>query len=510
MLRSASCWNKAHNFHASETPDKVQSHFIKKTHRSLTAPLRIVFERSLSCCVLPKQWKTAVVTPILKKPPAATVGNYRPISLTSSVCKVFEIMINKTLLNYVIEVGLLNTSQFGFLPGRSTLSQLLVCTNDWMSALNDRIQTEVVYIDIAKAFDTVCFGKLLHKLGGYGVSGSLLKWIRAFLCDRTFRVKVGNSYSRDYLISSGVPQGSLLGPFLFLLYINDAPERLSSICKLFADDLKIYRPLRDPDRDLQILQDDLDLFCEWTKAWQLSISIEKCQVLYVNCRQDTELRLGDYTLSDVETTIRDLVVQVRADLSPDIQCKQIVEKSSRVILILRLLQHQCLDHYRKAFIVYCRPILEYCSHVWSPYKRKHIKQLESVQRTFTRIAFRKVIPGPFSPSYHVRLKIFQLKSLEYRRLELDLTMCYRIVHGFSDIDFNSMFSFAPCRARRSTHHYVLCRKGCSANSVFYSFPFRVIRTWNKLPPKVVEARNVSTFKKRLTDFDLHKISSLTF
>ena len=168
--------------------------------------------------------------------------------------------------------------------------------------------------------------------------------------------------------------------------------------------------------------------------------------------------------------------------------------------ILRSLSHPCVDHYAKAFVVYCRPILEYCSQVWSPYKLKDVDRVENAQRSYTRLAFRKIFPGPYSPCYSTRLKIFGLKSLEYRRLELDLIMCYKIVRGFSDITFETMFTFMGERSRRGGHRYQLARRSCTANVVLHSFSFRVVRVWNKLPADVVEAKNVADIQKSFESF----------
>lgn len=496
----------------SETPDSMPSYFIKRTVKSLAVPLSIIFQRSISCSSLPYLWKTAFVVPLLKKPPAVSVKNYRPISLTSSVCKIFEIIIKKSILKHMLGKNLINPGQFGFLPGRSTLSQLISCVSDWVSSVNEKIQTEVVYIDYAKAFDVVCHSKLLLKLEkGYGITGSLLKWIRAFICGRTFKVKIGASFSECYEICSGVPQGSVLGPLLFLIYVNDVSDKLSSACKLFADDLKIYRPLHDPAVDFYSLQKDLDTFSDWSKTWQLVISEHKCKVMHINFHHECALTLDGFRLKPVEDGIRDLGVKLRPDLDPSTQCTEVFSKAFRVAnCILRSLQHRCLDHYRKAFIVYCRPILEYCSQVWSPYETKDILLVEKVQKNFTRMAFRKVFVGPYSPDYSVRLQIFNLRSLEYRRIEFDLVLCYRIVRGFSDINFDDMFTYAPVRSRRYSHRYQLARKTCAVNSVLNCYQFRVIRIWNQLPSPIVEAGNVSTFKARLEKFDLHAIARLQF
>ena len=161
-------------------------------------------------------------------------------------------------------------------------------------------------------------------------------------------------------------------------------------------------------------------------------------------------------------------------------------------------------------MTYCRPILEYCSPVWSPYKTKDINCIEKVQRTYTRLAFRKIYPGPYTPDYNTRLKIFDLNSLEYRRIERDLVECFKIVRGYSIIPFEAMFAFVPNRSRRGLHRFQLARKGCTQNSVLHSFAFRVVRVWNRIPSSLVEVDSIAGFKRRLAQFDLHTIAEIKF
>ena len=176
---------------------------------------------------------------------------------------------------------------------------------------------------------------------------------------------------------------------------------------------------------------------------------------------------------------------------------------------MRSLLHPCLAHYKLAFITYCRPILEYCSQVWSPYKKCDIHTVEKVQKFFTKIAFRKIFPGPFSPGYTERLRIFHLESLEYRRSILDLTLCYKIVNGLSDIQFQQIFDWGPIQHRRP-NSLQLARKVCSKNTALHWFSFRTVRVWNQLPQNIVGAQTLGTFKKRLKNFDLNTIENFSF
>ena len=164
---------------------------------------------------------------------------------------------------------------------RSTTLQMLVCNEEWTKLMDDNERVDIIYLDFKKAFDSVSHKALLYKLSMYGLSGPVLLWIEAFLTDRRQRVFIGDSYSEWCKVESGVPQGSVLGPLLFLLYINDLPKVVKhSSIKLFADDTKIYRKSTSLD-DRELLQEDLNEISKWCNTWHLSLNLEKCVAVYL-------------------------------------------------------------------------------------------------------------------------------------------------------------------------------------------------------------------------------------
>ena len=193
-----------------------------------------------------------------------------------------ETIIKDKLIAYLLENKLITKQQHGFLAKHSTCSQLLECVNDWSLELNIRNGVDVAYIDFQKAFDSVVYTKLCHKLRAYGLSGKLLDWLSDFLFGRVQAVKVNSKVSEFVSVNSGVPQGSVLGPVLFLLYINDLADLFGPglSVKLFADDVKIYAVINDVS-DIDALQAGLDLLCKWSVDWQLPISINKCNILHL-------------------------------------------------------------------------------------------------------------------------------------------------------------------------------------------------------------------------------------
>ncbi len=232
-------------------------------------------------------------------------GNYRPVSLTSVVCKILEKIIRENILDYLNKHKLISESQFGYRRHRSTILQLLTVLEDWTAALDDKLQVDSIYFDYAKAFDSIAHRRLLHKLEAYGIAGHLLKWIESFLQDRKQRVLVNGSSSQWSEVISGVPQGSILGPLLFVIYVNDMPEVVQSVCRLFADDTKLYRVIKS-NSDIDILQDDIKRLCEWSNTWLLRFNIQKCKVLHIGYdNYDTGYSMFDsnYKYSGIEEDV---------------------------------------------------------------------------------------------------------------------------------------------------------------------------------------------------------------
>jgi len=223
-------------------PDGFPPNLLKKLAPQLSYPLSVLFNNSMSTGKIPDAWRCAIVTPIAKGGVASDVDNYRPISLTSGVCKVMERVIVKYLSDYLYEHKLISRQQHGFIRRKSTSTNLLETLNDWTLAIDNGDSITAAYIDFAKAFDSVSHQKLLHKLQGYGISGNLINWIKDFLFKRLQCTKVGDTLSQYKHLISGVIQGSCLGPLLFVIYVNDIVTLFGQdcVCKLYADDLKLY------------------------------------------------------------------------------------------------------------------------------------------------------------------------------------------------------------------------------------------------------------------------------
>ena len=266
-------------------PDGVHPKYLVETAENLANPLYKLYRNSLDTGIIPEDWRIAYVTPIYKKGCKNNPLNYRPVSLTSLICKVMEKIIIKAAINHLDRNNLLSTQQHGFRSGRSCLTQLLEYFLEIHDYLDDdsAVGVDAIYLDCRKAFDTVPHKRLIKKLEAYGFSGKVLRWISNFLTNRVQRVSIKGVLSEPLPVISGVPQGSVLGPLLFLVYVNDLLDGISSNGKLFADDAKIFRQIHD-DRDKEILQEDLIKLQDWSNKWLLSFNEEKCKVMHVSLR----------------------------------------------------------------------------------------------------------------------------------------------------------------------------------------------------------------------------------
>ena len=399
----------------SRSPDGIPAFFWKRSYFPILQVILFLFNLSFAQGIIPHQWKSAIVVPIFKKGSKYSPTNYRPISLTCVLCRVFEYIMSESLLHHFMSHNLLSPYQFGFLPGRSSCSQLLSAINHWFASFDDRKSIHIVYTDIAKAFDTVSHTKLLPVLSSMGVSGKVLSWIKCFLYDRVQCVCVNNHFSSYLSVLSGVPQGSILGPLLFVAYI-DVGVKISNLhgtsngMYLYPDDAKLF------SNNIDNLQSALNRLSAWLCSRQLNLAPAKCEHLHISCSNnslDHGFQVCSHSIKTVKT-VKDIGVLISYNLKWSQHILHIHSTASVCAYqILRGFSSKNVWTLLKAFITYVRPRLEYNSPVWNPYLKKDTLLLESVQKKFTRSVFLRC-NIPFR-SYADRLDKLGIKSLEYRR-----------------------------------------------------------------------------------------------
>ena len=482
----------------SPGPDNLHPKVLYESRKEICVPLFMIFNQSIQEGNIPNDWRKAIVVPIFKKGSKKEPSNYRPVSLTSVVCKLCESLIRKNVMNYMLQNHLFSDNQYGFRPGRSCVIQLLEILDEWTKLLDIGNPVEIVYLDFSKAFDTVSHERLLFKLYKLGIRGSVLSWIKNFLIDREQCVRVGTNISSWSKVISGVPQGSGLGPVLFLCFINDLPNVVDGMVKIFADDTKLYTVSKE--ENCEALQKDLDNLCDWSDKWKLSFNSKKCKVLHVG-NNNPHYR---YTMTDSDgyhsyiesvDSEKDLGVTFDTKLNFDVHITNIVNKAQRNLGII----HRSFEYMDKPMLLtlyksIVRPVLEYGSCVWSPHLSKDIKRIEGIQRRAT-----KLIPDLEELPYIDRMKSLGLPTLEYRRDRADMIQIYKSIHNLDELKWDNMFSLSTGGLRG--HNLKFIKMKSHNNIRFNTFSQRSVNLWNKLTCETVNASSINVFKSLLNKED---------
>ena len=413
-----------------------------------------------------------------------------------------ESVIKEQLLEYLNKNKLISPHQHAFISNHSTATNLLECTHDWILTLNSHHSTDVIYIDFSRAFDSLVFSKLLHIIKQYGIDGKLIAWIANFITDRSQCVAISNAFSSVCNVVSGVPQGSVLGPILFLLYINDIDTVCTGLIllKLFADDCKLFSKilLNRPSSDLQ---DCLNKLCNFAEQRQLSVNIPKCYVLSTSrsssCNNTALYFINSQPINSASSVV-DLGVTVSSDLSFKTHINNIVATAyQRQSIFFRGFQSRDLKFARKAFITYIRPILEYNSIIWNPTEIYLIDLIENVQRHFT-----KNIPSLANLSYKERLSRLNLEPLELRRLHFDLVNYFKILNNLSSLDPSQYFTIYHSPSSSRSDSTYLHRPIKATKRTLSSFFYRQVAVWNFLPTGTKLLPNIAAFKMAIKSIDL--------
>ena len=485
---------KAMKDNKSPGVDGIPPKLLMETVEQISIPLARVFNLSLKEGVVPFEWKEANIIPLFKKGSRNKSENYRPVSLTSVICKLLERLIKDHMVDFLVKHKLLNSSQHGFLKARSCLTNMLCFWEEITKWIDVGSPVDIIYLDFQKAFDKVPHQRLLLKLKAHGIGDSITDWIEQWLTDRRQRVVVDGEVSNWKSVLSGVPQGSVLGPILFLIYINDLDDSITSNVLKFADDTKLFRKV-NTDGDKQHLQNDLDRLVKWSEKWQMLFNFGKCKCLHTGHRNlNVNYKMGDTVLG---TTVKekDLGVTISADVKVSEQCGIAASKGNQILgLIRRNITYKGKKLIIPLYKAIVRPHLEYCIQAWRPYRKKDIDTLERIQRRAT-----KIIPELRDLSYEERLKECGLTTLETRRLRGDQIEVFKILNGYENIDRNMFFSLKK-DSRTRGHEVKLVKDQCRLDIRKHSFSQRTINEWNKLSTDCVTASSVNMFKNKVDTY----------
>ena len=485
---------KAMKDNKSPGVDGIPPKLLMETVDQISIPLARVFNLSLKEGVVPFEWKEANIIPLFKKGSRNKSENYRPVSLTSVICKLLERLIKDHMVDFLVKHKLLNSSQHEFLKARSCLTNVLCFLEEITKWIDVGSPVDIIYLDFQKAFDKVPHQRLLLKLKAHGIGDSITDWIEQWLTDRRQRVVVDGEVSNWKSVLSGVPQGSVLGPILFLIYINDLDESITSNVLKFADDTKLFRKV-NTDCDKQHLQNDLDRLVKWSEKWQMLLNFGKCKCLHTgHGNLNVNYKMGATVLG---TTVKekDLGVTISADMKVSEQCGIAASKGNQILgLIRRNITYKGKKLIIPLYKAIVRPHLEYCIQAWRPYCKKDIDTLERIQRRAT-----KMIPELRDLSYEERLKECGLTTLETRRLRGDQIEVFKILNGYENIDRNMFFSLKK-DSRTRGHEVKLVKDQCRLDIRKHSFSQRTINEWNKLSTDCVTASSVNMFKNKVDTY----------
>ena len=480
-------------------PDGISNRVLKELSTELSLPLSSFFNYSLNIGEVPDIFKVAHVTPVPKGGDLSVVSNNRPISLLSNLDKTLERLVFKHLYNHFRENNIITSFQSGFTPGDSTVNQLTYLYKTFCQALDSGKEVRVVFCDIKKAFDRVWHAGLIHKLKAAGISGSLLKWFVSYLADRRQKVVLHGAQSDWNSIHAGVPQGSILGPLLFLLHINDIVSDIGSNIRLFADDTSLYIIVDNPTTAADLMNSDLLKISNWARIWLVDFNATKNEVLLLSRRINRPIHPPLYMLNQEIKEVqfhKHLGVYFSEDCSWHKHIDYIKDRAWTRINLMRKFKY---DLDRRAletiYISFIRPVLEYADVIWDNCTQQEKQDLEKIQIEAARIATGTTKLVSLQKLYEE----IGWETLEARRKKHELVLFYEMFYNLSPL---YLAYLVPPQVQNVSRYNLR-----NANNVqtlvshtsqfFHSFLPSVIRDWNNLADDTRNADTVESFKRKI-------------
>ena len=418
-------------------PDELHPRVLKELATELGPVFAHLFQQSIDKGEIPKEWSLANICPLFKKGDRSLACNYRPVSLTCVPCKLLEHIVCSNIMAHLDEHRLLSEKQHAFRKWHSCETQLITVIDDWAKILNNQGQVDTFILDFEKAFDTPPHELLKSKLFSPGIGGKTMKWIDAFLCFRQQRVVVNGVKSDWAPVVSGVPQGTVLGPLLFSLHINDIMSDIESEIRLFADDCVCYREIKYIEDTLK-LQKDIDRLGVWARKWGMRFQPVKCNMMQLTNKHNkiqASYTLEGTVLENVDS-IKYLGVTITSDLKWNSHIRNACSKANRTLGFLRRNLFSCPQDVKEAaYKSLVRPILEYGSTVWDPHYNGLKDELENVQKRAARFVTRNY--SYETGSMTGILEELKWETLQKRRKDNRLILLYKGLKGKARINNNN-------------------------------------------------------------------------
>jgi hypothetical protein len=462
--------------------DGISPKLLHEAGQSIVPSLTKLINLSLQTSTVPSIWKLANVLPLFKKGDKCDTNNYRPVSLLSCVSKILERVVFKHLYNYVKENGLLSPHQSGFQTGDSTVNQLSFLYHTFCEALDKKKDVHIVFCDISKAFDRVWHEGLIYKLQKIGICGTLLLWFKDYLRNRMQKVIIRGQQSETGIIKAGVPQGSVLGPLLFLIYINDLADTVTSKIKLFADDTTLYIEFDNPNTASQGMNDNLTSVQQWADQWLVKFSPPKTKLMTCSYKKATypPIKFNNVALASVNSH-RHLGLTLSSNLTWSEHINSLLKSISPMSDVLRKLKYT-LDRksLETIYFSFIRPKLEYASHIWDNCSQHDSLELEKFQINIARI----VTGARKGTSHELLYNETNWCTLAERRQSSKLKCFIKIVNNEAPSYLGGLL---PPKiglnrpASRNAEHF--CIPKCRTQTYQSSFIPSAIKMWNNCAPE---------------------------
>lgn len=483
------------SLHSAPGCDNISNKFLKNTSAYAALILTKLFQQSLDQSILPNEWKIGKVIPIHKSGSKTSPLNYRPISLTSTCCKMFEHIIFTNLVGFLESNSFFCSAQHGFRKHYSCETQLITFTHALHQVLDRSSTIDCIFLDFSKAFDKVCHKLLLLKLNTLNIGINLLKWIECFLLNRSQFVSFNGFNSEFTDVYSGVPQGSVLGPLLFLIYINDLPSVVNSNILLFADDCVVFREITNSN-DVASLQSDLGAIADWCSEWLMQLNINKCKVMRVSRKSS---RPPPYHIDNIHlesvTSYKYLGVYITANLNWSAHIEHLINKANRMLGYLRRnFYHVPSSLKLLLYKTLIRSKLEYATSVWDPTHINLITALEMVQNNSVRF-----IRANYSRTASITSmkSDLSLPSLSLRRKVSRIALFHKMYHH---PDLRDRLIPQPSYvSHRTDHRHKVGFASCNTEYFYQSFLPRTSRDWNGLPADIVNINNCKHFRNSVAN-----------
>ena len=481
--------------------DNISITLIKSCKIELSSILSHVNNQSLSEGIFPDPLKIAKVVPIYKNGNIKCVSNYRPISVLSSLSKITEKLVYIRLEKYIIKNSILHQNQFGFRSKLSTSMALLELVDKLSKSIDDRKLTVGVFIDLAKAFDTVDHRILLSKMEHYGIRGVALNWFQNYLTNRKQYVTIDNANSSEAYIKCGVPQGSILGPLLFLIYINDlnyVSKLLNTI--MFADDTNLFLTGKSLTELEQQMNTELEIINNWFQTNLLSLNVSKTSyIIFSNNKiPDINICIQDACLSRQFDT-KFLGVILSANLKWNKHIEVVSNKISKNVGIISKVRHIIPPHLtRSLYLTLVEPYISYCNLVWSSHKNTEILNcVLKLQKRYVRLITFSDYSAHSKPLF-LKLNILTVYQIYNSQLAIYMYKIQNnLIPRLGHHHFISNMAIHDYNTRSNHHlHIPYCRTKMRQNTIQFQGP----KLWNLLPEEIKSAPSVNIFKKRIRTY----------